>query len=254
MNTVRTRHQCGVSSPARQAEGQTGVPRPIEHQIHGHAALALAAGRLALRHPGEMMACFRSPFPTGSLIHATRRRRKSFNSAISAACEFWSGGDQVQRRKLRSAASPTSDAIPSTMRSRLSAENSPFSSSVEARPISRPEVRIAKQQPPTTPRRSSARPWTTTRPLLGLGGARVVRCAEAAIEIPHGTRHQTAAPILVKVRAEAHPVDVLGQHVDDVVIDPGIDVDELRVVLARGRMPEVRGARGLPEAVDEARG
>jgi hypothetical protein len=57
----------------------------------------------------------------------------------------------------------------------------------------------------------------------------------------------------VKVRAEAQPVDVLGQRVDDVVIDPGIDVDELRVVLAGGGMLEVRGARGLPKPSMKAR-
>ena len=65
------------------------------------------------------------------LIQATRRRRKSFSSAISAAWELSRGGNCVQRRKFRPAASPTSEAIPSTMRSRLSAENSPFNSALK---------------------------------------------------------------------------------------------------------------------------
>ena len=65
---------------------------------------------------------------------------------------------------------------------------------------------------------------------------------------------QPAAALLVEVRAEAQPVDVLGQHGEDVVIDPGIDVDELRVVLAGRGVPEVSRAGGLRELTPVAVG
>src|SRR5687768_9374473 len=121
----------------------------------------------------------------------------------------------------------------------------------EARPVSRPEVGIAKEEPPPSLVEVIGR-IPRLIPLLGFGCARVVRSPQAAIEIPHRARRQATAALLVKVRAEAQAIDVLGQRVDDVVVDPGIDVDELRVMLAGGGMLEIRGSGGLPEAVDVA--